>query len=117
MNLSHLSVRISNTLFVVVKDRYVERKMVMKEESPIENEWRRWSTSFSSVPAFTHWERDTADWRQTGRRRCYCQSEASADMFSQSHMTYHWTSSATMLLFDHHCVDHAILLFLHHSRL
>lgn len=40
----------------------------MKEESPIEKEWRRWSTSFSSVPAFTHWERETADWRKTGRK-------------------------------------------------
>ena len=57
----------SSTLLVEVKDRYVERKMVTKEESPMENEWRRWSTSFSSVPAFTHWERDIADWRTTGR--------------------------------------------------
>lgn len=63
----YLSERMSSTLLVEVKDRYVERKMVTKEESPMENEWRRWSTSFSSVPAFTHWERDIADWRTTGR--------------------------------------------------
>lgn len=37
--------------------------MVTKEESPMEKEWSRWSTSFSSVPAFTHWERDTVDYR------------------------------------------------------
>lgn len=39
--------------------------MVTKEESPMENEWSRWSTSFSSVPAFTHWERDTDNCRES----------------------------------------------------
>lgn len=29
----------------------------------MEKEWSRCSTSFSSVPAFTHWERDTVDYR------------------------------------------------------
>lgn len=41
----------------------MDRKMVTKEESPMEKEWSRWNTSFSSVPAFTHWERDTVDYR------------------------------------------------------
>ena len=55
----HLSLRISRTLRVEVKERKVERKTAMKEESPMAKEWRRCSTSFSSVPAFTHCERET----------------------------------------------------------
>ena len=55
----HLSMRISRTLRVEVKERKVERKTAMKEESPMAKEWRRCSTSFSSVPAFTHCERET----------------------------------------------------------
>lgn len=41
----------------------------MKDESPTEKEWSRWSTSFSSVPALTHWERETVDWSKAGRKR------------------------------------------------
>lgn len=41
----------------------------MKDESPIVKEWSRWSTSFSSVPALTHWERETVDWSRAGRKR------------------------------------------------
>lgn len=32
-------------------------------------------------------------------------------------MTHHGAVGRAMLLSDHHCVDHAILLFLHHGRL
>lgn len=34
-----------------------------------------------------------------------------------SHVNYRWTVGGAMIVFDSHCVDQSILLFLHHSRL
>lgn len=84
----------------------------MKEESPMEKEWRRWSTSFSSVPAFTYWERETADWGKTGRKRGRERARKEVPVtgnkrpfFSNAHpvsraLTYHPTVGGSMLLFD-----------------
>lgn len=93
--------------------------MVTKEESPIEKEWSRWSTSFSSVPAFTHWERDTDDWGERGRggadRKLGGRHQVTND--GQVRGTYRGTVGDAVLLPDHHCVDHTVLLLLHHRRL
>ena len=45
----------------------MERKMETKDESLMEKACRRWRTSFSSVPAFTHRERNLGDCKQNAR--------------------------------------------------
>lgn len=91
--------------------------MEMKDESPSEKEWRRWSTNFSSVPAFTHWERETVDWKSTGREEKTLDMPAEFSEAVKFEVAYHWTVRASMLLFDHNRVDNPFLLLLHHSGL
>lgn len=79
------------------------------------NEWRRCRTSFSSVPAFTLCERDTVDCVKR-KQKMYRMTNEALSVFL-SHVIYHWTVGGTMMVFDSHCVDQSILLFLHHSRL
>lgn len=82
------------------------------------NEWRRWRTSFSSVPAFTDWERDTVDCMKTESKNRHSIIKAMETFLSfSSDMIYHGAVEGTIMMFDSHCVDHSVLLFLHHSRL
>lgn len=53
---------------------------------------------------------------QERKQKMYRMTNEALSVFL-SHVLYHWTVGGTMMVFDSHCVDQSILLFLHHSRL
>lgn len=83
----------------------------------MEKEWRRWRTSFSSVPALTCWERDVAGWEERGED---VRTELLGDTalsLTQEDGTYPWDGGGIAPLFHHHSVDDTIFLHFRHSGL